>query len=220
LRRNRRVRCALGNFFGRDAVTNQNKCRHGHTGGVGQYLSGTAAGTPLTDRGHAEVRALANGLRRTPLAAVVSSPLTRATQTADPIAAGRDLIVRIDPAFTEFEVGRWTGRTFADLNGDSEWQRFNAVRSLVRPPDGELMVEVQQRAVTALLKLREEFTSGAVAVISHGDVIRAMLLYYLGMPIDLFDRIEVAPASTSVVTLDRNAAHVRQVNGNTALGEW
>ena len=78
------------------------------------------------------------------------------------------------------------------------------------------MLDVQRRVIDALLALRRRVNARAIAVVSHGDVIRAALVYFLGMPLDLFNRLDVAPAKISIVDLDDHAIVVRQVNGDTA----
>jgi broad specificity phosphatase PhoE len=191
--------------------------RHGHTDAVDAYIAGTAAGTPLSEFGRRQVNVLTERLRGVPLTAVLASPLTRTIETATPIARSHDLDLHVQPAFGEFEFGAWTGRRFRDdLDADPLWQRFNRVRSLTRPPQGELMLDVQQRAITALQAAAATFPGGRVAVVSHGDVIRAALMYILGMPLDLVHRLEVSPASVSIVTLDADGGVVRQVNGDNA----
>jgi broad specificity phosphatase PhoE len=189
--------------------------RHGHTAAIGEWLAGTAANMPLNDAGRAQVGRLAAQFRGITLAAVLSSPLERARQTADAIAEGRELGVRLLPALSEFEVGDWTGRKFAALDQDQEWRRFNGARSIVRAPRGELMLEVQQRMVTALIDLSAEYPGAAVAVVSHGDVIRAALMFFLGIPLDFVHRLEISPASISIVTLDGWTPTVQQVNGDS-----
>jgi broad specificity phosphatase PhoE len=189
--------------------------RHGHTDAVNEYIAGTAAGTPLSELGHRQVNVLTERLRGVPLTAVLASPLTRTMETATPIARSHDLDVLAQPAFGEFEFGAWTGRRFRDdLDADPLWQRFNRVRSLTHPPRGELMLDVQQRAITALLAAATAFPGGRVAVVSHGDVIRAALMYILGTPLDFVHRLEISPASVSIVTVDGDGAVVRQVNGD------
>jgi probable phosphoglycerate mutase len=189
--------------------------RHGQTAAIGRYLSGTAPGTPLTESGRGQVRRLSERLRGVPIAAVVSSPMTRALETAAAIAEVQKVPVQTDAALTEFEVGGWTGRTFDDLQGQPEWHRFNGLRSLVRAPGGELMLDVQQRAVTALLGLAAQHPDATVAVVSHGDVIRAAVMFFLGMPLDLVHRIDISPARVSIVVMDGRAAPVVQlVNGD------
>ena len=122
------------------------------------------------------------------------------------------------PALAEFEFGEWTGRRFGDLDADPRWQWFNRVRSVTRAPGGELMLEVQQRAVSALLGVAVTFPNACIAAVSHGDVIRAALMFFLGIPLDLVHRFDVSPASVSIVTLDVNGPVVRRVNGDSADG--
>jgi broad specificity phosphatase PhoE len=192
--------------------------RHGQTDAVDRYIAGTAEGTPLNAEGERQADRLAAALRDVPLAAVAASPLTRTRQTAEPIARVHGLDTRIVPGLLEFEFGDWTGARFSEVDFDPHWQRFNAVRSLVSPPGGELMLQVQQRVVSALLELAAACPDGCVAAVSHGDVIRAALMYFLGMPLDFVHRLEVAPASISIVTLDGHAPVVRRVNGDSAAG--
>ncbi len=78
------------------------------------------------------------------------------------------------------------------------------------------MLEVQGRAMAALMSLAARFPDQTIAAISHGDVIRSVLLYLLGMPLDFVHRLEVAPARISIVQLYPDAARVLQVNGDTA----
>lgn len=189
--------------------------RHAHHEAIGRYLAGQAAGLHLSEEGRRQVGELVAALHDVPLAAVVSSPLERTRETAEPIARDHGLGLVVVDGLIEYGVGAWTGRTFAGLDGVAEWRRFNALRSLTRPPDGELMLEVQARAMAAILELCERYPSGTVAVVFHGDVIRAVLLYLLGMPIDFLHRLEISPARISIAELDVSGVRVLQVNGDT-----
>ena len=80
------------------------------------------------------------------------------------------------------------------------------------------MLDVQRRAVGALLDLQRRHPHGIVAVVSHGDVIRAILLFVLGMPIDFYWRLDVQPARISVVELSEGVPRVLLVNGDNASG--
>ena len=190
--------------------------RHGMTDGVGHYLAGTSAtGTPVNAVGQRQVERLAQLFRNEALSAVVSSPLIRTRQTAEAIARECGLAVQFASAFLEVEAGEWTGATVDELERNPEWKRYNTVRSLVRPPGGELMIDVQQRSVAAILDLASAHPDGRIVVVSHGDVIRSLLMYFLGMPFEFVHRIEIAPASISVVTLDGWTPVVRQVGADT-----
>jgi probable phosphoglycerate mutase len=189
--------------------------RHGLTDAVGRAMMGHLPDIHLNAEGEAQARRLAGQLRSVPLTAIVSSPLERARETAAPIAESHRLQIRLVDALIEYGVGAWTGSPFSDLDRDPRWRRFNTLRSLACPPGGECMIDVQRRATRALLELSAEHRGGTVAAVSHGDVIRAVLLYVLGMPIDFLHRLEVSPASVSVVAFGSDAPRVLQVNGDS-----
>jgi broad specificity phosphatase PhoE len=175
--------------------------RHGHTAAVGHCLVGRLPGIGLSDMGRVEVETLAAKLTATPLAAVYSSPLQRAMETARAVAGNQGLEVTCLDAVCELDFGEWTGRTFAELDADEAWQRFNASRSCARVPRGETALEVQARVVGALEQLGEIHRNQIFAVVSHQDVIRAALLYCAGMSLDLYDRFTVPPASITILSL-------------------
>ena len=104
--------------------------RHGLTDAVDHRLAGIAPGTHLNDVGRAQVARLVERLHHIRLTAIVSSPLERTRETADPIAADHGLTVIINPAFLEYDVGAWTGLPFTDLDSNEWWHRFNSARSV------------------------------------------------------------------------------------------
>jgi probable phosphoglycerate mutase len=114
-------------------------------------------------------------------------------------------------------MGEWTGLSFDQLDARNEWRRFNTVRSMTRIPGGELMLETQARIVTELEALRCRHPEKVVAVISHGDVIKCAVAHFAGAPLDLFHRIEISPASVSVVGLADYGPHLQRVNDTGAF---
>ncbi len=109
-------------------------------------------------------------------------------------------------------MGEWAGSSFDRLQQDSEWRRFNSLRSVTRAPGGELMLETQARIVSELECLRGRHPEQVVAVVSHADVIKAAVAHFAGAPLDLFHRIEISPASVSVVSLDERSIGIQRVN--------
>jgi len=97
------------------------------------------------------------------------------------------------------------------------WRRFNLLRSSTAAPGGELMLDVQARIVRAMENLRLRHADQDVAIISHGDIIRAAVAHYAGIPIDLFERIEISTASTTVMTLDEHRARFLTINRTVEL---
>jgi probable phosphoglycerate mutase len=74
------------------------------------------------------------------------------------------------------------------------------------------MLEAQARMVAELERIRESHPDGVVAVFSHSDIIRAAVLHYAGMPLDLFERIEIQPASVSVIELGDAGPRILKLN--------
>lgn len=186
--------------------------RHGEHDLLGRRLAGRMPGVSVNAAGAEQSRRLAERLARAELAAVYSSPLERTRETAAIVAARHRLEVRTSDPFLELDFGSWTGLTFAELEADPLWQRFNAFRSSTRAPGGELMLEVQRRTVDELERLRDRHPGETVMVVSHADTIRAALVHALGMPLDLFWRLEVDTGSVSVIELDDRATRVLRVN--------
>lgn len=189
--------------------------RHGLTDAVGTLMTGHEPGVHLNATGRDQAAALPERLNNVPLAAIYASPLERTRQTAQPVADARGLQIQIEPRFIEVDFGGWTNRRFADLAGDPHWQLYNAHRGVSRPPQGEGLIDVQARTVEALLDLHERHPHEVVAIVSHADTLRAILLYFLGMPVDFVQRLELSPARISVLQLGNGAPHIVQVNGES-----
>jgi probable phosphoglycerate mutase len=186
--------------------------RHGTTDSVGRTLSGRNPGVHLTSTGRDEVRALAPRLAALAPAALYTSPLERTRETAALLAERTGLEPRACEQLNEVDFGEWTGRGFDELAGVDGFRRFNAFRSGNRPEGGESALEVQMRMVGLFERLRAAHADGVIALVSHADVIKAALLYWLGLPLDAVQRIEVAPASLSIVDIWELGARVTCMN--------
>jgi probable phosphoglycerate mutase len=188
--------------------------RHATTDAVGRELAGRQPGHGLNDAGREQVARLCDALEECPIDRVFSSPLERALQTAAPLAERLKVGLQIAEPLNELDYGEWTGASFETLASDPRWNAFNANRSLTRIPNGELMVEVLARAIAFLLELREQFSGETIALVTHCDVIRAILLFLLGMPLDQFLRLEIRPASLSTVLLHEHGAVVQSIGAD------
>jgi probable phosphoglycerate mutase len=191
--------------------------RHALNDWVDHRLAGWLPDVRLNSRGREQAQRLADRMRHMRVDALVSSPLERALETAAPLALAWGLQTEISEALGEIHVGDWTGRALADMQSEEEWRRFNVFRGGTRAPGGELMLEAQVRMIKELLHLRARHPDGAVAVVSHGDPLRAVIGYFLGAPIDMFLRLEVSPASISIVRIDGWGACVACVNDTAHL---
>ncbi|MFL6585163.1 MAG: histidine phosphatase family protein [Chthoniobacterales bacterium] len=184
--------------------------RHAAHDYLGRAIAGRKAGIHINPSGREQAEQLARSLAGLPIDAVYSGPLERVRETAEPLCRALKLSLQTDSAFDEFDVGEWTDRTFADLDQAAAWQRFNSFRACTPAPGGELMIEVQVRVVRRLCDLRSRHE--CVAVVTHGDVIRAALTHFLGMHISLYAQIEIDAPSISIVEFGEELARVRLVN--------
>ena len=187
--------------------------RHASHAVVGQTIVGRSPGVRLSPDGALQARSLAERLEASSIRAIYSGPLERARETAAPIGAKLRLEVQIAEELNEVDFGDWTNRTLTDLHELEEWRRFNTFRSGSRIPNGESMLEVQDRMLRLLERLCAAHGDQIVALVSHSDVIKATLAHHLGVPLDLFQRIEVTPASVSVLRIERYGPAVLLING-------
>jgi probable phosphomutase (TIGR03848 family) len=176
--------------------------RHGRsTANTAGVLAGRTPGVELDELGRDQAVRLAARLADVPLDAVLCSPLERTRQTAQPLLAARpDTLFETDERFTECDYGTWSGRTLKSLAEEPLWRTVQAHPAAAAFPDGESLAALSARAVSAVrawnAKLGEH---AAYAVVSHGDVIKAIAADALGMHLDLFQRLHIDPCSLTVV---------------------
>ena len=135
-------------------------------------------------------------------------------ETARPIAARHALQIQTLEGLNEIDFGDWTGRSLADLDHLPGWRTFNSFRSGSRIPGGENMAEVLARSVHEIDRLAQLHPgpSTLLAVVSHGDVLRALVAHALGIPLDLMQRLELSPASISILQLENHGPKVLLLN--------
>lgn len=190
--------------------------RHGEHALQGRLIAGRTPGIGLSPKGRAEAAAVAERLAGEPLEALYASPLDRTRETAEIIGGRTGLPIQLRDDLVELDFGEWTGATFDAVRTDRRFEAWRSCRSIAAIPGGESWRQVQHRMVGALFDLRRLHPDGTVVVVSHGDVIRAALLFVLGMPPDLYGRIEVATASISTVRIDDAGIRVPALNERPA----
>lgn len=174
--------------------------RHATTAATGKTLGGRTE-TPLDEGGRAQAAAVAERLADVRFTAVYASPLARTMETARIVAARHGLGVRPAEGLLEVEYGTWTDRSLAQAAKTKLWPVIQQRPSQVTFPGGETIRGMQLRAVDAVEEIAARHPKGTVLAVSHADVIKALVSYYLGQPLDLFQRIVIAPASVTVLRL-------------------
>ena len=164
-------------------------------------LAGWLPGVHLNETGHRQAEAVAQRLAALPIKAVYSSPLTRCVETAAYIADTHRLSVQHLEEIGEVRYGEWEGKKIKKLARKPMWHAVQFFPSRARFPGGETLGETQFRAVTALEETAARHEKEMIVVVSHADVIRLLLAHYLGVHIDLFQRLVIAPASVSILAL-------------------
>jgi len=189
--------------------------RHGAHGLLGHVLAGRIEGVPLGEAGRAQAERTAKRLAGLGIAAIQSSPLERCFETAEII--GRRLGLPVEPvdALLEIDFGDWSGCRFDQLEPQENWRRWNHFRSGTRPPGGETIWEVQGRVLRHIETLTggdAAVGAGGVVLVTHSDLIKVALTHYLGMPPDLFLRLEISPASISTVEIGGWGPRILRIN--------
>ena len=193
--------------------------RHGENDWVKKHrLAGWIPEVHLNDNGRNQAKDAAQRLSQVRLDALYSSPVARCVETAEYIAQDQAIDITLLDDVGEVRYGAWEGMKIAKLAQKPLWKTVQFFPSRMRFPDGEALREVQFRAVQALERISIKHPDQTVVVVSHADVIKLVLANYLGVHIDLFQRIAVSPASVSVLALfDGGVVRVLRVNDDGPL---
>lgn len=173
-----------------------------------------ALDVPLSSAGERRAALLADALADLPLAAVYSSPLQRALATAKLLAAGRGLVPVVHEGLRELDFGDLEGRTYEAI--EANWA--DVFRSWMRHPSrtafpgGESFAELRSRVLAAVDEIRALHPSGAVVVVAHGGVVRAVLADALLLPDDALFRLDQSHGGVSVVDWLGNVPLLRAMN--------
>jgi probable phosphomutase (TIGR03848 family) len=206
--------------------------RHGRTtANAAGTLAGRLPGVRLDDTGIGQAARTGERLAAVPLTVVVTSPLERCRQTARAIQRAQPAVrpdapkLSTDRAFTECDYGEWQGRPLKELAREKLWSLVQTQPSAATFPGGESMSAMQARAVGAVRRrdaaVEEEYGADAVwAAVSHGDVIKSIIADALGMHLDLFQRLQVDPASISIIRYTGPRPYVLATNTHAGDLSW
>lgn len=197
--------------------------RHGENEYVKKNrLAGRLPGVRLNEKGYAQAQsvamALAQKFTKAPVKAIYSSPLERTTETAEPIAKALGLEVIPRDGLIETDFGEWQGRTLKELRRRKLWRVVQNTPSLMQFPGGESFAETQHRICSEIGTLRIQHKPKDVIIcVTHSDPIKLAVAYYIGLPLDLFQRLTVAPASITALHISDSESRLLTLNFDISL---
>ncbi len=179
--------------------------RHGETASNVEGRFRGKADIPLSENGLLQAQNLADALSNVPLSAIYSSPLSRALKTAEPIAQGRNLKIKIHPGFDNINLGEWTDRPKAEIEAmfPELWKLWITEPEKLTIPDAEAIDEVRARSFAALEELAAVHEGETFAVVTHRAVIKPLVSAMLDLPAPYFWRFHLDTASYSIFRRSR-----------------
>jgi probable phosphoglycerate mutase len=186
--------------------------RHGQNDWAYTKLAGRTPGVHLNAAGQAEAQALVERLTPVKFKAIYSSPLERTLETAQPLARAKGLEIIKTDDIIEVDYGDWQGKTYKQLGKKKDWAVVQFAPGLARFPNGESMREAQARVVQAVERIVAAHPKEVIALFTHADLIKMIIAYFIGLPLDMFQRLHVAPASISILSMQRFGARLVRFN--------
>jgi probable phosphoglycerate mutase len=188
--------------------------RHGETDyNKKRRIPGRISGVHLNKKGRKQAQTLADHLAQVPIKAIYASPLERTIETAEPLAGVLNLEITPMPGLLETDCGDWQGQSIGKLRRLKAWRSLAHHPSLFRFPGGESIVEGQYRIVQVIEALRQKHAPGdLIACFSHSDPLKLLVAYYLGLPLDQFQRLTVGTASITVLQVNENVGQLILLN--------
>jgi broad specificity phosphatase PhoE len=151
----------------------------------------------LTDEGREQIRKLAIELADVQPAAILSSPLSRARETAEMLASAPGIEVEIEPRLKEQSFGEWEGRSFQEFTASEAHRYFSEPE--VAPPGGESLLSVRQRVLSVVADLGSEDKAGPIYFVSHVGPIKTLIAEALDIPLRSLRRLILDPGTVTVI---------------------
>ena len=180
-------------------------------------LAGRLPGVHLNEKGRQQAEAVAEALCKMLPAehvkAIYSSPLERTMETAEPISTAFNLEIIPREGLIETQYGEWQDKKVKGLSRLKIWKNVQSAPSLFTFPGGESFAETQVRICNEIYTLIREYEQKDILLcVSHADPIKLAVAYFLGLPLDLFQRLNVAPASINAMYIDQSVSRLLVLN--------
>lgn len=189
--------------------------RHAHsTANLKNILAGRTAGVALSAKGEKQAEKLATRIGPTRFDVIAVSPMSRCTQTISPWLSlhGEERAPLIEDGLSEVDYGDWSGKSLATLRRQKLWKVVQEHPSQMIFPNGESLLEMQTRALASFYRFEKVKGKNARLIVSHGDVIKAIVAHVLGMHLDQFQRLVIDPASITIIDTDNGVSRLVTFN--------
>jgi probable phosphoglycerate mutase len=193
--------------------------RHGENDYVKKRrLPGRKPGIHLNENGRRQAKALAKKLSQAPINAIYSSPLERTIETAQPIAKALGLKVIKRKGLIETDIGEWQGKKVKKLSRLKIWRQLQFNPSRFQFPGGDRIEGAQHRFVKEIEELSAQHSPEDVIIcVSHADPIKIIVAYYMGLPLDFYQRLTVSPASITALHIGDFGSRLLMLNYDFSL---
>lgn len=187
--------------------------RHGDNDWTESHkLAGRLPGVHLNEYGRQQAQAVGQRLASAKLNAVYASPLERTLETAQAIAQHHNLEIQTRPGLIEVDYGEWIGEPVKKLTKTKSWPVIQFYPSGAGFPGGETMYTMQTRCVQEINALVTTHPGETIAIVGHADLIKAAVAHYLGVHLDLFQRIVISTASITSISFSSMGPRILTVN--------
>jgi alpha-ribazole phosphatase len=193
-----------GQVLERDKPTLVDLIRHGEPVGGRRYRG--QVNDPLSEKGWAQMRAAIGA--HCPWERIVSSPLKRCAEFAFELSQRRERPLKLEERLKEINFGAWEGRTADEVMGhDREaFQRFYENPVKHTPPGAEPLPAFRERVVSAWEELIQRYEGQHLLIVGHAGMMRIVIGYVLGMPLETVFRLHVPNAGISRVQIGGNGS--------------
>jgi broad specificity phosphatase PhoE len=188
--------------------------RHGQTAWNREQIFRGRADLPLSEHGHAQARAVGDHLAGLDVAAIHSSPMLRARQTAEPLAQAKGLPILDAPGLIDADFGAWQGLAIPQVEEKYPdiFRLWQAEPAKVKFPGGESYRAIARRAAAEFDRLARDAGDGTIVVVAHRFINKVVLCALLGIVRTGFWRIKQDTACLNVIAVEGGGPVVESLN--------
>jgi broad specificity phosphatase PhoE len=195
--------------------------RHGETAwNRGTIYRGTHD-VPLNDNGRRQAQLTAAALQKQAIDAAYTSPLSRASETAQIVLEPHGIIATDEDDLLDFDYGEWTGKEEAEVRRiwPAEYSEWSTRPHEARPPGGTTLEEIYNRCFPMMVSAAKQHDGGTVALFSHRVVNKLLVLGALGLGLERFPFIVQGNCAINTVLFREGEFTIESLNGTAHLIE-